>query len=250
MSTGNMKLVEDLIPPLEMRSNKDPKTYFDTARSNITQIEKYVEISEDAAILDVGCAAGRLAFPFIGRLKGTYDGFDIRKEQIDWATNNITKNYPNFRFTYFDIKNEWMNRSGGTVEGSQFSFPYADSSFDLIIYHSIFTHLMPDVAKRYLAESSRILKDTGSLYITFYVWDRETESCVANNETQWRFAHQFGECRVHDPERPEYAVSFHRDWIYEEALKNGLHIKNFIQGSWRNARTHGQDYYIFRKHVS
>ena len=249
MRTKKINHIEDLIPPKKMLSHKDAKTYHDSALHNIATIEKHVSVSEDASILDVGCAAGRLALPFVGRLKGNYEGFDIKENLIEWATNNITKRYPNFRFTYFSVKNSVMNRSG-IVDGNEFVFPFLDGSFDLIIFHSIFTHLMPDVAKRYLAESSRVLKDTGSLYITFYVWDRETESCVASNDTRWTFPHQMGECRVHDPNRPEDAVSFHRDWIYEQALKNGLGVRNFVQGSWRNAHNHAQDYYIFRKHVS
>ena len=49
-------------------------------------------------VLDVGCGLGRMAMPLTGYLKdgGSYEGFDIVAEGINWCKENISNKYPAF----------------------------------------------------------------------------------------------------------------------------------------------------------
>lgn len=248
-----IRLVADrqlAVPPEDMRNHKDQELYFRSAEAVFNQyICKYFDLKPEYRVLDVGCAAGRLALPLVRFLDpelGSYDGFDIRKDRIDWATNTITSQHPNFRFSYLDVNNRFLNPAGG-VDGGELTLPYPDRHFDLVIYHSVFTHLDDKVAANYLQESARVLSDRGAIYATFYIWDAETASCVSHNDTLWRFPHDLGAFRVEDTEKVEKAVAFKHSWLVAKLAEAGLSIKNVARGEWRNAKNQGQDVYVFQR---
>ncbi len=239
------------IPPEGMRNHKDSYAYIKSGEHVLNQINKYVPLRPDFRVLDVGCAAGRLSLPLLSILdskNGVYEGIDIRKDRIQWAQENISSRYENVHFTFFDIKNKFMNPEG-KIEGDSFTFPYPDDEFDLIIYHSVFTHLDDRVARRYLRESARVLKPGGCIYATFYIWDEETASCLQHNQTAWRFNHDFGTFRVEDEQKLEKAVAFKHRWLLESLEDSGLSIRNVMRGDWRNGNNQGQDVYYFTKQV-
>ena len=59
---------------------------------------------------------------------GTYDGFDIVKQSIDYCQKAITPVRPSFRFKHVDIYNSEYNAQG-TIRPADFRFPYRDGAF-------------------------------------------------------------------------------------------------------------------------
>src|SRR5688500_3162291 len=97
-------------------------------------------LKPDEAVLDVGCGIGRNAVPLTRHLVGgTYDGFDIMPEAIEWCRKNITPRYPNFRFHLADVHSDRYH-PGGRDSASEYRFPFEDGAFDLVFLISVFTH--------------------------------------------------------------------------------------------------------------
>ena len=59
---------------------------------------------------------------------GTYEGFDIIEDHINWCKEKITMKFPNFNFKLVDLHNENYNPSG-TFRATDFRFPYDDGYF-------------------------------------------------------------------------------------------------------------------------
>ncbi|HMP28636.1 MAG TPA: class I SAM-dependent methyltransferase, partial [Saprospiraceae bacterium] len=103
-----------------------------------------------SSILDIGCGIGRIAIPLTSYLneEGSYNGFDIVKEGIDWCTKNINHRFSNFTFLHIPLQNELYNLST-KVKSSLLTFPYISDHFDLVIATSVFTHMMPEDVENY-----------------------------------------------------------------------------------------------------
>src|SRR5689334_15882468 len=87
-------------------------------------------LKPDDKVLDVGCGLGRMAILLTRYLsnQGSYDGFDIQEEGIEWCSERITPRFPNFHFKHADLHNAFYNPKG-TYQPHEYRFPYPDASF-------------------------------------------------------------------------------------------------------------------------
>jgi SAM-dependent methyltransferase len=238
-----------LIPPEEMR-NHSTEQYLASAVQVISLVDELVGIPRWARVLDVGCAAGRLALPLLEHLDegsgGAYDGFDVKAGRIEWARQHITAFYPAFRFAYIDVANSTLNPSG-TLSGSSVRFPYPDGSFDIALLHSVFTHLLPADAWHYLSELRRCLRREGKIYSTWYLWDDMTAESIRGHDVLWDFPTGYESHRVMDVARPELAVAYVRDQLMAHIEESGLRVATERRGDWRSKPTHDQDILILAR---
>jgi len=121
--------------------------------------------SDFTSILDFGCGAGRVARQ-MGDLAATasFIGVDTDKEAIAWCSDNIA----------------WMRF---LAVHPMPPMPLGDSSFDLIVNHSVFTHMPEDVQDAWLAELQRVLRPGGVALLTV-----NGEHPMAHLESTWREA--------------------------------------------------------------
>jgi SAM-dependent methyltransferase len=176
---------------------------------------------------------GRDAIALTERLfdGGSYLGIDINREQIDWCTANITSRYPNFRFEYWDVREQWYNPSG-VLNLAECRIPVLPSSVDRVILQSVFSHLLPDDLKHYLNEFRRILKPQGSVLATCFIM---TDEIFANQkEGDTIFFHDAGGgVFVRDRSHPTMGVAYKdkvlRALISECGLQEAIPPLN---GSW------------------
>jgi SAM-dependent methyltransferase len=183
-------------------------------------------------ILDAGCGVGRLAVPLAGYLTtGEYVGFDISRPAIGWCREAIESRHPNFRFVLADVFNSHYN-PGGAVTAETYRFPCADASVDLVYASSLFTHLQPKAADRYLEESARVLKPGGRVALSFFLLDEAIRPRLS--EFTPHFAH-FPEpwYAVADPDEPEAAIAFDRGVVEEALQRHGFERVDITLGSWR-----------------
>jgi SAM-dependent methyltransferase len=107
-------------------------------------------LSEHERILEFGCGCGRIMrwMQELGSTR-TLVGTDIDALAIEWASENLP-------FARFDV-NDGLPPTR-----------YADGEFDLIVNHSVFTHLDERYQDLWLAELQRIASPGGLLVLSIH----------------------------------------------------------------------------------
>lgn len=190
----------------------------------------------DQRVLDIGCGIGRMALPLAQDL-GTesYAGFDVGRGMIRWCSRQITPRYPGFEFSWAPIFNGKYNPFG-TVTATEFRFPYPDSSFDFAFATSVFTHLLADEVRHYLAETSRVLRPGSSCLLTFFLLTPESEAELAAGRAALPFRHPVDHGLTTDRHTPEEAVAYRVADLRAMFAESGLEIRDPIhRGGWANA---------------
>ncbi len=201
-------------------------------------------LRHDEAVLDVGCGVGRMAIALTKYLdeRGTYEGFDIVKEGIEWCRENITPRYPNFNFQFADIFNQAYNPNG-KCKASEYNFPYENEMFDFVFLSSVFTHMLYDDMDHYMSEISRVLKKNGRCFITFFLLNHDSLRYINENMSTINFAYAFPIGNEKDPVMYNYRTSdekTHESAVaYDEQLIRSLYGKHRLEivepvryGSW------------------
>jgi SAM-dependent methyltransferase len=184
-------------------------------------------------VLDVGCGIGRAAVPLTRYLTtGSYAGFDISRDAIEWCRRNITPAFPRFTFATADIYNSHYNRYG-RVRPEEFSFPEPDASCDVVFLSSILTHLAPSAAARYVAETARVLKSGGRAIMTWFLIDDSARERMHRGAADKYFTPSAdGWWYTENAKDPEAAIAYERG-VVEHALRDrGLEITRVSLGRW------------------
>jgi SAM-dependent methyltransferase len=186
-------------------------------------------------VLDIGCGIGRMARPLTGFLEagggGSYDGFDVNPGGIAWCAGHYG-DHPNFTFTAADLFNSRYNPAG-TQSAAEFTFPYADGSFDFALATSVFTHLLEGEAERYVAQAARTLAPGGRLLSTWFLLDESSRAALAAGHAALPFPEPEAHVSLLDEDVPEEAVAFDRAWLTGALRRHGLALTAVHEGSWR-----------------
>ena len=201
--------------------------------------------------LDVGCGIGLAARPLVRFLSpaagGSYDGFDVVREPIEWCRDQY-RSLPHFRFQHADIYNKHYNPQGRSA-ASQYAFPYQNGTFDVVVHTSVFTHLLPVDLNHYLAEVSRVMRRGAKCVITYFLLNTESRERI----DQWLKSHPQetdrgvpgglgfrweyeGCCRLYDRKIPETAVAYDENWIRHLYREHTLDVTNVSTGSGVDSR--------------
>ncbi|WCB93213.1 hypothetical protein DSM104299_01920 [Baekduia alba] len=185
-------------------------------------------------VLDIGSGIGRMARPLTGFLDGggTYDGFDVNPAGIAWCRDHYGTDHPRFAFVVADLFNARYNPTG-SQSAQEFTFPYADASFDFALATSVFTHLLEGEADRYLAEAARTLAPGGTLFATWFLLDDGSRAAIASGAAALPFLDAEARVAVISDAVPEEAIAFDRAWLGEAAARHGLTIAAIHDGAWR-----------------
>jgi SAM-dependent methyltransferase len=212
--------------------------------------QRHARIKPTDRVLDVGCGCGRMARPLTRFLTtGSYDGFDVLPELVEWCTANITARHPNFRFKHVDVANAFYHGKG-KASAAQFHFPYADGAFDLTVLASVFTHMLPGDLERYIGEITRTLRPGGAALMTFFLLNEESLRLKETTRSKFKFLYPCGGgLLVEDPDRPEGAIAYPEARIRERLRASGLEVQQILLGSWcgREGAVSGQDIIIARR---
>jgi SAM-dependent methyltransferase len=206
-------------------------------------------LGRDHAVLETGCGAGRIAIPLSYYLsdRGSYDGFDIMPEGIDFCRRTVSVRRPNFRFQLADIYSRFYNPTG-QQRPHEYVFPHPDKKFDLVYSTSLFTHLKPEAMRQYLYESKRVLKKGGTMLHTIFILDEFALDRVRKGETPFAFQQQQEGWYTTNPTFPEDAIAITEQQV--RALIADVGLEAFVEkGTWagRENGLTGQDAVILRK---
>jgi SAM-dependent methyltransferase len=206
----------------------------------LRKFRELADLSPEEAVLEPGCGTGRMAAPLTRYLTtGSYDGFDVVREAIEWCQKNIV--HPNFTFRHVDVRNRMYNPHG-RLDPARFKFPYRGGSFDFAFLTSVFTHMLPTDVRHYLNEIRRVLRPGGRCLMTFFVLnDASLESARAGNASR-SFAHE-GDGYFYDVrEHPEGAVAYREENILAFLDRAGFQPQTIHYGRWSGRRSDvGQD---------
>lgn len=224
-----------------------PETLEPIGKAHIANYEKFLGLSPDMTILEIGCGIGRDALQFIDILSpaGRYIGIDVTSDSIAWCRSNITPRHPNFEFHHFDSKHELYNPLGKKTT-MDFRLPAADKSVDRIVLGSIFTHLFEEEIIHYLREIARVLKPSGMAYATFFLYSDETVAAGRSTDRtpfKLRFEHAYGDgCFVNDADYPTGAVAYTDPAMRKMIAAAGLNLNRpYLKGWWSGAFEDAED---------
>jgi SAM-dependent methyltransferase len=221
-------------------------------------LRMYGAMKADGAVLEIGCGLGRIAFALRYILRnGSYEGFDIVKDKIDFLDRYFHPAHSNFRFIYANIHNSEYNPAG-EAKGSNFRFPYPRNSFDLIFAASVFTHMLPDTVANYFEHSARVLKPGGRCIFSFFLLDNYRPGQprpLGFGRDSFNFDHQYGdygdEFATVVPENPEQMTAYRLSMIERFANHAGLKLERApVPGLWSGQFSNwitAQDLVVLRK---
>jgi SAM-dependent methyltransferase len=189
------------------------------------------------AFLDIGCGCGKVTRPLAGYLNalGSYNGIDITARVIEWCRQTY-REYPNFRFHLADVYSTRYNRRGGR-KASEYRFPVADGTQDMVFLSSVFTHMIPEDVDHYLNEIARVMKPGAVCRATYFLLDAESRANNAAGLTTPKFSFPFGSdgCLIEVEDIPEAAIAYDEGFIAGLYAKYGLTSRTY-HGEWGRSR--------------
>jgi SAM-dependent methyltransferase len=195
-------------------------------QSFVEELKRSCGLAPHHHVLDVGCGTGRIAIPLTQYLspEARYEGFDPVREAIRHCRRRISPSYPNFRFQLADLYNKTYS-PWGRFKDFEYRFPYDDGAFDVVFAVSVFTHLLPAGAQRYLQEAARVLKPGGHFLATFFLLNDASTSAVDAGGSTVPLPARYDVHRLSDPDVPEAAVAFDESFVMGLYSRFGLELK-------------------------
>ena len=221
------------LPPLWLRRHTGAIAAWETGVRDTAEFLSRLEPASGAAVvLDVGCGPGAMVEEFARRLPagGRYVGFDVHEPSIRWCRRRWAGD-ARLRFELAEVRSAYGGAAGPPV--SSYRFPMEDGEADLVLAKSVFTHLLEDDARHYLAEIRRVLGAGRVAVVTAFLFDRDHSEIEAVRRAL-PFERNGGTVRLRRNGRPTAAVAFDRSafWkmIEDGGLRVGWHSEGFFPG--------------------
>lgn len=214
-------------PPMEYRILVGPtdELFFDNPKRVV--IFPYIADECFRAVFDFGCGCGRVArqLALQNIQPERYLGIDLHKGMIEWCQQNLTPKLPHFKFEHHNVYRMHQNKRWRKTI-TTLPFPAKDREFTLVNATSVFTHLVQDQAEFYHREVARILAEDGVYHGTYFLFDRDDYPMMLNGQ----------DALYINLKDPSFAVIFAKNWIYEEAHRNGLKVIHAIVPALRGGQ--------------
>ncbi len=231
------------LPPLYLRRYVGPLRGFESSGAEfMDHLRRLAGLRPDERVLDLGCGCGQMALQLKDYLdqNGSYVGVDIHQASINWCQRKIGAQHANFQFTRIDVRNRAYNPQG-TQLAETYRLPFADSSFDVILVKSVFTHMRPSEVDNYLCEIARMLKTTGRCLATLFLLNEEQRRLEQGGANTLAFKYGEGVWRYVYLHSPESAVAYDENFVMQILEKHGLRLKERFYGHW-SGRKDGLSY--------
>lgn len=207
------------------------KNFYQFGNQLAEHLQKYASLNNQSKVLEIGCGCGRTGFALSRILdNGNFVGMDIEKKSLESCKQNPLFIRKKFRFDYLDVQNDEYNPEGENRADS-YKFPYDSNEFDVIFLVSVFTHMLTDDVKNYIAEISRMLKPGGICMVTTFLMDKGRQT------NGFSFPHNDKEHYFYNQVMPEVAVGYYSKFYTTQFASSGLkHMYEILWGNWRNSQ--------------
>jgi len=121
----------------------------------------------ESSVVDVGCGSGRLASQLRRYPDLRYVGTDVVPALLDYARRRVGR--PDFRFEKAD----------------SIRLPVGEAEADLVVFFSVFTHLLHEESYVYLAEAHRALRPGGRVIFSFLEFSVPAAWPVFEGNVDW-----------------------------------------------------------------
>ena len=218
------RLAEIPMPPVELRklTGLTEEAFYDNPSRDFVYPNIPSELYE--SVFDFGCGCGRLARQLM--LQRTppkrYLGIDINRMAIEWSQQNLTPANAAFRFEHHDVYNITM--APDNSKNRVLPVPAADSSFSLVIAHSVFTHLLQDQAEFDLGELRRILRPDGLIRSTWFFFYKDDFTVLADHQN----------CLFVNETDPTQAVFYDYNYFLRLIKATGLDLVSLVAPQVKN----------------
>jgi len=235
---------KDELPPLSLRRHAGPVKAFESSTEALFGLLAWKGLlGEGTRLLDVGCGPGAVPLR-IERERVTirsYVGVDVHEPSIRWCRNRFAGRGP-FRFELARIRSPYGLADAADPAG--YRFPADDGAADLVLAKSLFTHLLDETARNYMAEIRRCLSPDGFGVLTAFVFDGTKGPPAA-------FPHHGADPGIRWRRRlhPHAAVAYDRRLFETMILGSGLEVSEMLPGFWPglSRALRGQDTYVVRR---
>lgn len=238
-----IKPVEAPLPPPDLQKlvgSNTVESFIEVGHDFIRSFKENKLIKEHYKVLEPGCGCARIARELTNELNadsgGEFYGFDVHKPCIDWASENITKAYPNFHFTHTDVYNHLYNPDGKITDVKDFVLPYKDNFFDFIYTASFFTHLHREHLEYYLKAIHNFCKKGGNVFSTFFSFEdiREFEK-ISEEKLSGKNTYEKVDdySYIFSKNNPSLVVTYHVDYLKNIIEKTGFKIVRSTLG-WQS----------------
>ena len=232
-------------------SPANAEEYIKQGMLHLEHLKTHIDLQPNDSVLDIGSGVGRSAIALSTYLNeyGSYDGFDVVKQGVDWCNKGIGEDFSNFNFKYVPIFNDLYNIS--ELKATEFEFPYENASFSKVFSVSLFTHMQIDEIQHYFHEINRVLKSGGQCFSTFFFYDETDEDYIANLKG-FGFPHKKVDYRLMNENVKSGNITIHKNKIKQMLENANLEFVNIIDGYWKgqnadNSKTEYQDILVFKK---
>jgi SAM-dependent methyltransferase len=225
------------VPPQELIDwvgGGDAHTFQTVGLLNALQLMVYCRLQPWHHVLEPGCGCGRNArsiAPYLDPERGRYEGFDVHRAAIDWATDRIGSVHPHARFSFANVANTHYN-AAGTIAAAEYVFPYPSDAFDVVFLPSVFTHLERAGFEQYVREIRRVLKPDGLLLSWHFLLDDGARERIRAGRSVIRFQEYDEVSWALDPENPGAAIAFDEAYVLELLERTGLRPQYVAHGEW------------------
>lgn len=241
-----MRLVQGKrdFPPLRLRRYVGPLRTFESSGTEfVCYLRMLANLRRDTSFLDIGCGCGLLAIYLKEYLskEGRYLGLDIDAPSIRWCQRRISRASTCFQFKHMDVRSLAYNPHG-RYAAETYTLPAGDTSHDLVLLKSVFTHMRANEVDHYLSEIARVLRPGGCCLATFFLLNHEQKRLAAEGHNTLDFAFGDEQCRYVYEHSPESAIAYDETFIMQLVAKHGFTLlRPVVYGRW-SGRDDGLSY--------
>ncbi len=219
-------------PPLHLRRDVGLLRTFEASGAQFLVYLKLLgELRPEERVLDVGCGCGQLPLQLqdFMRAPGCYVGTDVYLPSVRWCQKHFAHR-EDMSFIHMDVFNSFYNDRGRCAP-EDYSFPFDDGSFEVIVAKSLFTHMAPSGLRRYLEEFRRLLSDNGRCLATFFLLNPEQRNLSVRGLNEIEFPQGEGIWRYAYPGSPEALTAYDERELRAE-LQNMALAASVLYGTW------------------
>jgi len=196
-------------------------------------------------ILDFGCGMGKLApvaLPFI-KDGGKFLGVDTHQISIDWCKRTY-QTLPNCEFYLTRDSNAFYTNSTSQANAASIvDWPVGTDTQDLLIAHSVFTHMQETESKKYMDKVVQVLRPGALAIISFHIVRKYTNTNIFLNFEHALTPGWF----TGDPACPEHAIGVTEEAVHK-LLAGRFKILRWLEGASTGGRGPSfQDIFILQK---